>query len=55
MLLIFQNENAVENYHTINNELKKYSEDLSSLYQVILLNKTDIFDSDYVNEYDRKI
>ena len=23
------NENAVENYHTINNELKKYSEDLS--------------------------
>ncbi len=43
------NENAVENYHTINNELKKYSEDLSSLYQVILLNKTDILDSDYVN------
>ncbi len=45
----------VENYHTINNELKKYSEDLSSLYQVILLNKTDILDSDYVNNMIEKI
>lgn len=43
------NENAIENYNTINNELKKYGEGLSSLYQVILLNKTDILDFDYVN------
>lgn len=42
------NENAIENYNIINNELKKYGEGLSSLYQVIMLNKIDILDYDYI-------
>ena len=48
------NENAVENYNIINNELKKYGEGLSSLYQVVLLNKTDVLDADFVNEMTKR-
>lgn len=48
------NENAVENYHTINSELKKYGAGLSSLYQVVLLNKTDVLDADFVNEMTKR-
>ncbi len=44
------NENAIENYNKINDELKKYSEGLSSLYQVVMLNKTDILDDNYVKD-----
>lgn len=44
------NEDAVENYTKINTELEKYSKDLSSLYQVVMLNKTDILEDDYVKE-----
>lgn len=47
-------ENAVENYNIINNELKKYGEGLSSLYQTVLLNKTDILEPSYVNEMTEK-
>ena len=42
------NEDAIKNYNIINDELKKYGEGLSSLYQVVMLNKTDILDDDYV-------
>ena len=34
-------ENPVENYKIINNELKKHSEGLASLYQILVLNKID--------------
>lgn len=34
-------ENPVENYKIINNELKKHSEHLGNLYQVLVLNKID--------------
>lgn len=44
------NEDAIENYKKINAELKKYSEDLASLYQVVMLNKTDILDADYIKK-----
>ena len=34
-------ENPVENYKIINNELKKHSESLANLYQILVLNKID--------------
>ena len=34
-------ENPVENYKIINNELKKHSEGLANLYQILVLNKID--------------
>ena len=34
-------ENPVENYKIINNELKKHSEGLGNLYQILVLNKID--------------
>ena len=40
-------ENPVENYKIINNELKKHSEGLANLYQILVLNKIDaILDED---------
>lgn len=40
-------ENPMENYNKINNELKKHSEKLANLYQIIALNKIDaIFDEE---------
>ncbi len=45
---------AIDNYKKINQELEKYSKDLSSLYQVIMLNKTDIVDNNYVKEMIQK-
>ena len=48
-------ENPVENYKVINNELKKHSEHLGNLYQVLVLNKIDAVQSDdidnYINEF----
>jgi len=48
-------ENPVENYHKINAELKKHSERLSKLYQVVALNKIDsIFEEErdaYLEEF----
>lgn len=38
------NYNPLENYHKIIQELKKYSEHLSNLYQIIALNKIDLID-----------
>ena len=37
-------DSPLENYHKINEELKKYSQHLSDLYQIIALNKTDLID-----------
>jgi len=48
-------ENPVENYHKINAELKKHSERLANLYQIIALNKIDaIFEEEkevYLEEF----
>ena len=37
-------ENPLENYKKINHELEKYSEKLSKLYQIVVLNKIDAID-----------
>ena len=39
-------QNPLDNYFKINEELKKYSEHLSSLYQIIALNKIDLINED---------
>lgn len=40
-------ENPVENYKIINNELRKHSEGLANLYQILVLNKIDaVLDED---------
>ena len=48
-------ENPVENYRIINNELRKHSEGLASLYQILVLNKIDaVLDEDlekFKNEF----
>lgn len=44
-------ENPVENYKKINNELEKHSKQLSELYQVIALNKIDSIDEDTKTQY----
>lgn len=43
-------ENPLENYKKINHELEKYSEKLSNLYQIIVLNKIDAIDEDRKQE-----
>lgn len=44
-------ENPMENFEKINNELAKYSERLSHLYQIVALNKIDAIDEDKKEEY----
>lgn len=48
-------ENPIENYNIINQELKKHSNQLSLVYQVIALNKIDAVDDEkkqkYFNEF----
>ena len=44
-------ENPMENFKKINNELAKYSERLSHLYQIVALNKIDAIDEDKKEEY----
>lgn len=44
-------KNPMENYTKINNELKKHSERLAGLYQIIALNKIDAIEPEYVDEY----
>lgn len=39
-------ENPLENYKKINKELKKYSEKLANLYQIVVLNKIDAIDEE---------
>lgn len=43
-------ENPVQNYKIINEELKKYSEKLANLYQVVAINKIDSIESGRLNE-----
>ncbi len=39
-------DNPIDNFKKINDELKKYSEELSTRYQIVALNKTDAIDED---------
>lgn len=43
--------NPIENYNKINLELKKHSERLAGLYQIVALNKIDAIEREYVDEY----
>ncbi len=47
-------ENPVNNYKIINEELRKHSEHLGCLYQIIVLNKVDAVDSDLVEKYKKE-
>ena len=40
-------ENSIENYKKINQELKKYDEELSKRAQILVLNKCDLVDSEH--------
>jgi len=44
-------DNPMENYKKINLELKKHSERLANLYQIVALNKIDAIDREYVQEH----
>ena len=44
-------ENPLQNYKIINDELKKHSESLSKVYQVIALNKIDAVEEETKNKY----
>ena len=44
-------ENPVENYKIINNELKKHSEGLSKLYQILVLNKIDSVEKEALDKF----
>ena len=44
-------ENPLKNYELINKELKKHSEQLSKVYQVIALNKIDTLSDDICKKY----
>lgn len=43
--------NPMENYRKINLELKKHSERLANLYQIVALNKIDAIEPEYVEEH----
>ncbi len=43
-------ENPVNNYKIINQELAKYSEKLAHLYQIVAINKIDAIDTERLNE-----
>ncbi len=44
-------ENPAENYKIINNELKKHSEHLGNLYQILVLNKIDAVQKEDLDKY----
>ncbi len=44
-------DNPIKNYKTINEELKKHSEALSKVYQVVALNKTDAVNEELKQKY----
>ena len=50
-------ENPVQNYKIINEELRKHSEGLASLFQLVVLNKTDAITDEeidkYINEFEK--
>ena len=43
-------ENPIQNYKIINEELRKYSEKLANLYQIVAINKIDAIDKDRQKE-----
>lgn len=43
-------ENPIKNYQIINNELKKYSEKLANLYQIVAINKIDSIEEERLSE-----
>ena len=43
-------ENPIQNYKIINEELRKYSEKLANLYQIVAINKIDAIDEDRQKE-----
>lgn len=43
-------ENPLENFKIINNELKKHSEELANRYQIVVLNKIDALDEEMVED-----
>lgn len=47
-------DSYMQNYHTINNELLSYKEELGGRKQFVVLNKTDLVDSDMVQEMQRE-
>ncbi len=49
-LVSLENENPVEAYKTIRNELEKYSSDLTDKKEIIILTKTDVVDEKRVKE-----
>lgn len=46
-------ENPIENFKTINEELKKYSEELSKRYQIVAINKIDAIEKEKLQELQR--
>ena len=44
-------ENPLNNYNIINNELKKHSERLADLYQILVLNKIDALSKEEIEKY----
>lgn len=50
-------ENPMQNYKIINAELKKHSEGLANLFQIVVLNKTDAITDEetdkYINEFEK--
>ena len=44
-------ENPVQNYKIINEELRKHSEGLASLFQLVVLNKTDAITDEEIDKY----
>lgn len=49
-LVDITSENPLKNYEIINSELKKHSEKLANLYQIVVLNKIDAVDKDRCGE-----
>ncbi|MCQ2754647.1 MAG: GTPase ObgE [bacterium] len=47
-------EDPVKNYNVINSELKKHSEKLGNLYQIIVLNKIDAITEEQRTEYEKE-
>lgn len=43
-------ENPIQNYKKINEELEKYSKELSERYQIIMLNKADVLSEDKIDK-----
>ena len=47
-------DDPVSNYKKINNELEKYSKELSERFQIVMLNKSDVIEEDKINEIKAK-